>query len=73
MPGVTGPPPSAEAGGDGPSDRPRLDWRGWIAVAWVLIWGWSYALMAIQARAPQVLDWMRTVARLLGRLTRVGL
>ncbi len=39
--------------------RDRVDWRGWIALAWVLFWGWTYALMAIQARAPQVLAWVR--------------
>jgi hypothetical protein len=39
----------------------RLDWRGWIALVWVLVWGWVYALMAIQARAPQLLAWIRTL------------
>jgi hypothetical protein len=41
---------------------PRIDWRGWIGLAWVLYWGWAYALMAIQARAPKVLDWMRNLS-----------
>jgi hypothetical protein len=74
MPAVTGQPTNAEAAMQGPSHPPgprtRTDWRGWIALAWVVFWGWAYALMAIQARSPQVLAWVRTVARLLGRLTR---
>jgi hypothetical protein len=41
--------------------RNRPDWRGWIALAWVLVWGWAYALMAIQARAPQVVSWFRSL------------
>jgi hypothetical protein len=41
----------------------RADWRGWIGVAWVVGWGSAYALMAIQARAPQLLNW---AARLTG-------
>jgi hypothetical protein len=49
---------------DGPVPRPspriRADWRGWIALAWVIGWGWAYALMAIQARSPQVLAWIRS-------------
>ena len=43
------------------SPRTRPDWRGWIALAWVFVWGWAYALMAIQARAPQVLAWYRSM------------
>lgn len=39
----------------------RADWRGWIALTWVLVWGWAYAAMAIQARAPQVVSWIRSV------------
>jgi hypothetical protein len=42
-------------------DRWRLDWRGWIVLAWVLWWGWAYGVMAIHARAPQVLAWLRTI------------
>jgi hypothetical protein len=34
------------------------DWRGWIAVAWMLWWGWEYAVMMYHARAPQVLAWL---------------
>ena len=41
-----------------PTDRP--DWRGWIGLAWVLVWGWAYALMAIEARSPQALAWFRS-------------
>jgi hypothetical protein len=41
---------------------PRIDWRGWIALAWVLFWGWAYVLMVIHARAPQVLGWLERLA-----------
>jgi hypothetical protein len=44
-----------------PANRP--DWRGWIALAWVVFWGSAYALMAIQARAPEVLRWVMTLTR----------
>jgi hypothetical protein len=43
--------------------RSCVDWRGWIALAWVVFWGWAYALMAIQARSPQIIQWIRTLAR----------
>jgi hypothetical protein len=39
----------------------RFDWRGWIALAWVLWWGWAYALMAVRARGPQVVAWIRSL------------
>jgi hypothetical protein len=39
------------------------DWRGWIALLWVLWWGWAYGVMAIQARGPLVLAWLRTIWR----------
>ena len=39
--------------------RSRPDWRGWIALAWVIGWGWAYGIMAFHARAPQVLAWLR--------------
>ena len=43
------------------TQRNRPDWRGWIALVWVLVWGWAYALMAIQAKAPQVVSWVRSL------------
>lgn len=43
--------------------RQCIDWRGWIALTWVVVWGWAYALMAIQARSPQVLEWIRALSR----------
>jgi hypothetical protein len=43
--------------------RQGIDWRGWIALTWVMVWGWAYALMAIQARSPQVLEWIRALSR----------
>lgn len=33
----------------------RPDWRGWLGVAWAIVWGLAYAATAIQARAPQLL------------------
>ena len=39
--------------------RPRLklpqfhiDWRGWLALAWALWFGWLYTLMVVHERAP---------------------
>jgi hypothetical protein len=47
-------------GGSAPGQN-RPDWRGWIALLWVLVWGWAYAVMTIQARAPQVVSWLRSL------------
>ena len=41
--------------------RAQFDGLGWIALAWVLWWAWAYALMAVQARGPQVLAWVRSL------------
>jgi hypothetical protein len=41
--------------------RIRPDWRRWIGLLWVLWWAWAYALMAIQAKSPQVLAWVRSL------------
>ena len=44
-------------------DPPRgPDWRGWMAVAWVVFWGAAYSLMVIQARAPRILQWLGNLA-----------
>jgi CHASE2 domain-containing sensor protein len=40
--------------------RSRPDWRGWITLVWVIVWGWAYGTMAFHARAPQVLAWLRS-------------
>jgi hypothetical protein len=67
--------PSHQTGGRrpteprGPASRPDL--RGWMALAWVVFWGWAYALMVIQARSPQVHEWMRTLSRIVDGLTRL--
>ncbi len=42
----------------------RWDWRGWIALAWVLWWGWLYSLMVLETKFPQVLAWLRSVGKL---------
>ena len=42
-----------------PERMVRIDWRGWIALAWVLWWGRAYVLMVIHARSPQILSWLR--------------
>jgi hypothetical protein len=39
-----------------------VDWRGWVALAWAAFWGWAYALMLLQARAPQVLRGIKALA-----------
>jgi len=44
-------------------DRWPLDWRGWIALLWVLWWGWAYCVMAIEARSPQVLAWLKMLGK----------
>jgi hypothetical protein len=36
----------------------RWDCRGWIALAWVLWWGWLYSLMVLETKFPQVLTWL---------------
>jgi hypothetical protein len=33
----------------------RCDWRGWIALAWILFWGGAYLRMAIAPRASQAI------------------
>jgi hypothetical protein len=38
----------------------RPDWRGWIALAWVLWWGWAYIQMVFHARSPQILASLRS-------------
>jgi hypothetical protein len=47
-------------------DQKWLDWRGWITLAWVLCCGWAYAVMAVKARGPLVLDWIRALGKWLG-------
>jgi hypothetical protein len=37
--------------------RSRPDWRGWIALTWVVFWGSAYALTVIHARCPRLLSW----------------
>jgi hypothetical protein len=39
------------------TSQTRPDWRGWIGLAWVVIWGSAYAVTVIQARCPQLLSW----------------
>ncbi len=52
------PPPEAAAGlGETgrSADRPSIDWRGWIALAWAAWFGLLYARMVLDERAPAVL------------------
>jgi hypothetical protein len=42
-------------------NRSQLDWRGWIALFWVLWWASAYAVTTFQARSPHVLAWLRTL------------
>ncbi len=34
------------------SDRTRIDWRGWLALAWAAWFGLLYAKMVLDERAP---------------------
>jgi hypothetical protein len=47
-------------------DQKWLDWRGWITLAWVLGCGWAYAVMAVRARGPLVLGWLRALGNWVG-------
>jgi hypothetical protein len=38
------------------------DWKGWLALAWVLWWGFAYVLTVLEARAPHLLVWLRSWA-----------
>lgn len=40
----------------------RIDLRGWIAVAWAVVFGILYAKMMLEARAP---GWVAAAARIL--------
>jgi hypothetical protein len=40
-------------GGDGPPAGPALDWRGWIALAWVLWFGLLYGKMVVERRGQR--------------------
>jgi len=51
-------PPLAK-GGKGRHQQARWDWQGWIALAWVLWFGWLYSLMVLETKFPQVLAWLR--------------
>jgi hypothetical protein len=33
----------------------RIDWRGWIALAWILFWGAAYLRTAVAPRLAPVL------------------
>lgn len=33
--------------------RLLFDWRGWIALAWALWFGWQYAKMVVDARGAK--------------------
>jgi hypothetical protein len=39
------------------------DWRGWIAVAWVLIWGGIYLRTAVVPRASKAIAWVISANR----------
>jgi hypothetical protein len=44
------------------STRPHAsgpDWRGWMALLWVVGASWAYVAMVIHARSPLVLSWLR--------------
>jgi hypothetical protein len=37
------------------SSKLRIDWRGWLALAWAVWFGVLYARMVLEERAPRVL------------------
>ena len=37
----------------------RVDWRGWLCLAWAIYWVVSYGDMAVRARGQRVLDWFK--------------
>jgi hypothetical protein len=39
-------------------DGHAFDWRGWTVLAWVLWWGRAYFSMAIDAKGPQLMEWI---------------
>ncbi len=55
----TPPDPPFARGGKGRHLQARWDWRGWLALAWVLWFGWLYSLMVLETKFPQVLAWLR--------------
>jgi hypothetical protein len=44
-------------------NRSHFDWRGWIALIWVLWWASAYGVMILQARSPHLLEWLRTLGK----------
>lgn len=45
------------------SDPPRrgfqaVDWRGWLALAWVIVFGLLYARTVIESRGVQIRSWV---------------
>jgi hypothetical protein len=44
-------------------DSRRPDWRSWLVLAWALWWGWAYASMVVEARAPLVMSWFRGIGK----------
>jgi hypothetical protein len=52
--------------------RCRVDWRGWITLAWVIFWGGVYCNMAVRARGQRVLDWFRPRSQVLNAATAIG-
>ncbi len=42
--------------------EPRsIDWRGWLALAWLAWFGWLYARMVLEQRAPGLLDLIQSM------------
>jgi len=44
--------------------RSSPDWRGWVALAWVIFWGWAYVAMLLRARSPQLLQGINALIRI---------
>ncbi len=58
---------------DSPSSgRPRVDWRGWLALAWALWFGLLYARMVLDERGPGVLRAIERIQERAGSLVGEG-
>ena len=40
-----------------------VDWRGWLALAWVVWFGLLYGKMVVEQRGAKVRDVLRAIAR----------
>jgi hypothetical protein len=46
-----------------PRTKSRIDWRGWIALCWILFWGTAYLRMAVAPRLTPAIGWLHSMIR----------